>query len=212
MHTMKAIMKKPWIIFDMDEVIVNIRDPLAEHLNVVSGKNIPSEDWYQHDLSGVYGIENSVVMETLASSRCLERATIEPDAVASIVRAKELGYRVGILTALGWHPKGLDLTQKSVVEYQLPIDHIVAVPIDAKKSDSIRANFPGEIIGFIDDNATHVEGVGSIGILSCVRDRPWNQDVMAHKRIFNLSDFVEYAHTNYEMSRSTAYINSPILE
>ena len=185
----------PWIIFDMDEVIVNIRDRLAEHLNQATGKNIPSSAWYQHDLEGIYGIDSERLLEIFFSSRILETATLEPDAANALRNAKGFGYNVGILTARGWHHDGLSISQETVAQFQLPVDHIVAVPLHAKKHEVIRQAFEGgPVIGFVDDNPAHVRGVSALGIPTFVRDRPWNVDMLEYDRVHHLEHFVDSVH------------------
>lgn len=83
---------KPWLVYDMDEVIVNGRDCLAEHLNRHTGHNIPADAWVQYDLCKTYGIEHKTLLEIFHSSNMLENALLEPDVVQSMALAKNLGY------------------------------------------------------------------------------------------------------------------------
>mgnify|MGYP003588944655 FL=1 len=65
-------------------------------------------------------------------------------------------------TARGWHHDGLNISQQTVTQFQLPVDHIVAVPLHAKKHEVIRQAFPGgPVIGFVDDNPAPVRGVSN---------------------------------------------------
>lgn len=195
----------PWIIFDMDEVIVNIRDRLADHLNQATGKNIPASAWYQHDLEGIYGIDSKQLIDIFFSSRILETATLEPDADKALNNAKNFGYNVGILTARGWHHDGLNISQQTVTQFQLPVDHIVAVPLHAKKHEVIRQAFPGgPVIGFVDDNPAHVRGVSTLGIPTFVRDRPWNTDMLEYARVHNLEHFVDSVHNQHLTTRQSS--------
>lgn len=187
----------PWMVFDMDEVIVNGRDCLAEHLNQHTGRNIPANAWNQYDLCTIYGIDHPTLLKIFHSSNMLETAILEPDVLAAMALAKSLDYQVGILTARGWHAEGLTLTLATVDKYALPVDHVVAVPLESAKQDVIEKHFPGGIAGFVDDNPTHIRGVSAIGIPSYVRDRPWNQDLVEYPRVFNLVDFVEKSHLGY---------------
>lgn len=178
----------------MDEVIVNIRDRLAEHLNQVTGKNIPASAWYQHDLEETYDIKTEKLLDVFFASRILETATLEPDAADALSQAKKLGYNIGILTARGWHHDGLALTHQTLQHYGISVDHVVAVPLHAKKHEIIQTAFQGVIAGFVDDNPAHVRGVSSIGIPTFVRDRPWNTDLLEYDRVHHLEHFVQQAH------------------
>ena len=129
----------------------------------------------------------------------LETALLEDDVLPAMKLAKILDYRIGILTARGWHAKGLELTLAAVKTFGLPVDHVVAVPLEAAKHQVIEKHFPGDIVGFVDDNPSHIKGVTAIGIPSYVRDRPWNRDLVEYPRTFHLVDFVNSvhcAHTN----------------
>lgn len=189
----------PWIIFDMDEVIVNGRDCLATHLNQHTGKNISADEWHQYDLGKIYDVDHSTLVGIFHSSGMLETAVLEADVLPAMQLAKILGYQIGILTARGWHAQGLELTKAAVAKAQLPVDHIVAVPLEVAKHQVIEKHFSGGIVGFVDDNPSHIKGVTAIGIPSYVRDRPWNRDLVEYPRVFSLVDFVEsvhLAHTN----------------
>lgn len=190
--------KMPWIVFDMDEVIVNGRDVLAVSLSQHSGKNISANDWHQYDLCATYDVDLPTLISIFHSSNMLETATLEPDALQAMVLAKSHGYNIGVLTARGWHEKGLELTRAAIESFGLPVDHIVAVPLDAKKHDVIDLHFPGGIAGFVDDNPSHIRGVSNIGIPSYVRDRPWNRDLIEYDRVHTLVDFVQRVHQAHQ--------------
>ena len=194
----------PWIVFDMDEVIVNGRDCLAAHLNLYTGKNIHADEWSQYDLCKIYGVDHQTVLSIFHSSGMLEKAILELDVVPAMSLAKTLGYQIGVLTARGWHAQGLELTTTAIKTFELPVDHIVAVPLEAAKHELIEKHFPGDIIGFVDDNPTHIKGVTSIGIPSYVRDRPWNRDLVEYPRVFDLLNFVEAVHQAYTNKNSFA--------
>lgn len=196
----------PWIIFDMDEVIVNGRDCLAAHLNSHTGKSISADDWIQYDLCKTYDIDHTTLLDLFHSSKMLENALLEPDVLQAMALAKSHGYQIGILTARGWHNDGLALTKAAVQSFGLPVDHVVAVPLDAKKHEVIQNHFPGHIAGFVDDNPPHVRGVHALGIPSYVRDRPWNQEMVEYPRVFHLVDFIEKVHLIH--SKATAPTNT----
>lgn len=196
----------PWIIFDMDEVIVNGRDCLALHLNNHTGKNITADEWVQYDLCKTYDIDHPTLLDLFHSSKMLETALLEPDVPQAMALAKSHGYQIGILTARGWHNDGLALTMAAVQNFALPVDHVVAVPLDAKKHEVIQNHFQGTIAGFVDDNPPHVRGVHGLGIPSYVRDRPWNRDLVEHPRVFHLVDFIEQVHVIH--SKKTTPVNT----
>ena len=197
-------MNMPWIIYDMDEVIVNGRDCLAAHLNAHTGKNISADEWHQYDLGKTYGVDHDTLVGLFHSSGMLETALLEPDVLESMQQAKSLGYQIGVLTARGWHAQGLELTQAAIEKFALPVDHTVAVPLLAAKHEVIEGHFPGGIVGFVDDNPSHIKGVTAIGIPSYVRDRPWNRDLVEYPRVFSLVDFVNAVHLEHTAKSAPA--------
>jgi hypothetical protein len=197
----------------MDEVIVNARDCLASHLNQHTGKNISPEAWHQYDLGKTYDVDHPTLLSIFHSSKMLETALLEDDVLPAMTLAKRLGYKIGVLTARGWHAQGLELTKASLEKFELPVDHTVAVPLEVSKHDVIRMHFPGGIVGFVDDNPSHIKGVTAIGIPSYVRDRPWNRDLFEYPRVFSLIDFVESVHLVHseqlDLTRDVSILRQP---
>jgi uncharacterized HAD superfamily protein len=119
----------------------------------------------------------------------IENALIEDGVSELIYKLKADGYSIGFLTARSWHPKAYEVTQNFVKKYNLPVDKIVIANFKGKKTDYLN-DFPGEIVGFLDDSTGHVEDFIATNISnSYLMDRPWNQDNITCPRIKNYDDF-----------------------
>lgn len=177
-----------WIIFDVDDVVVSYREALYQSFKKL-GKDIHWSQWETYKHVKIYGLKDyDEFLNHMINKEILETSEIEPGVVELMHKLKEQGFSIGFLTARSWHPNALEVTQNLVKQHNLPVDKVVIANFKGKKTDYLE-QFPGEIVGFLDDSATHVEDFIKAGINnSCVMDRPWNQGVDL-PRIKHYDDF-----------------------
>lgn len=168
---------KKWIIFDVDDVVVSYREALYQSFKVL-GNDIHWSQWETYKHVKIYGLKDyDEFLHHMIDNKIIENSPIEPGVVELINKLKQDGYSIGFLTARSWHPQALKVTQHLVEQYNLPVDKVVIANFKGKKTDYLQ-EFPGQIVGFLDDSPSHVEAFIKAKIPnSYVMDRPWNKNI-----------------------------------
>lgn len=179
------------IVFDMDEVLVNIRDVMQEVLGELTGKMIPWTEWHSYYMPDNYGISLDECLAAFIEHEVLERATLEPYAREAVAIARAEGYKTAIITARRWHPNGTKVTRDWLAAHNIYVDELMVVDIDVKKSSVMKVL--GNVVYMIDDNADHVHDSLDTNASqnSFVMHRPWNIRETDLPRVRNLEEFVE---------------------
>ena len=178
-----------WIILDVDDVVLNFRQSLVESFRA-NGLDIPWESWTNYHHVKIYNLpDEQAFHQHLITAKVLEKADLEPGCHEALGAIKEHGYKIGLLTARGWHPEGYKITQDFVGQHGLPVDKIVVSSGHlAKKSDYL-TQFDGVTHGYLDDSIHHVEDFRAKGINnSYLLDRPWNKHSLL-ARVYSLDEF-----------------------
>lgn len=178
-----------WIIFDVDDVVVSYRESLYQSFKAL-GKDIHWSEWDTYKHVNIYGLKDyNEFLNHMIEYQIIEKAIIEEGVSQLIHKLKDKGYSIGFLTARSWHSKAYQITMKCVEDYNLPVDKIIIAGFKGKKTDYLH-DFPGKIVGFLDDSAGHVEDFIKANIPnSYLMDRPWNQDKISLPRIKNYEEF-----------------------
>ena len=85
----------PFVAFDLDDVLANLRDSMMTMLRERTGKNIHWKQWQSYELGPLYGTSSEEIMEWVLEDKVLEAATLEPYARHAVEAARERGFRVG---------------------------------------------------------------------------------------------------------------------
>jgi len=179
----------PLLVIDCDDVVANIRETVAQAMMAETGQDRPWQQWDTYDLSKIYGLTNW--SSSFLEHRVLERATPEPGARLAIRTAREMGYRVMMLTARGWHPDGEALTRDWLEAHQLEVDELQIVPVDASKVQALKGV---AVEYFLDDNPRHIrEAEYADHIFNPILvSRPWNTRTTARHRVESLLAFTRF--------------------
>lgn len=182
---------RPIVVFDVDDVMVNLREPMATALCAVTGRAIPWREWTTYDLSQVYGLTTKRCIEAFLEHKVLEHAKLEPYAAQCVARARALGYATAAVTARRWHPRGLALTEQLFAHHRLAIDHLRVVALGESKWRAL-ASLPGRVLYVIEDNPAHVDAAQALGVPAAVlMERPWNTAIPSRYRVANLAEFAD---------------------
>ncbi len=183
--------KNKWVVFDLDEVLVNTRHAIQNCMLSITGKDIHWRQWNTYDLVKIYGGEIGNILSVFEDHKVIEQAILEPGAKEAITHCKEMGYKVAIVTARGWHSNGMSVTEKLLSDNNINIDELRVVSSCGSKNKEMLTL--GEISYFLDDHGGHIASAHEAGIVenSILRDRPWNQDYFNYKRVNNLFEFME---------------------
>lgn len=178
----------PFVAFDMDDVLANIRTLVADVLGKATGRSIPWESWTTYDLGQVFGIPIDHCLQAFIEHTVLERAQPEPGAAEAVTRAIELGFTPAIISARAWHPNGQSLTRDWLDAHGLPIQEVHLVPLGVSKSSCLQGL--GNIAAYVDDHLGHILDAQAAGIPGAVlMDRPWNRFALPNDRVYSLAEF-----------------------
>jgi|GEM_PF-1939550 len=171
------------IVFDLDDVLCNLREPMSDALAKATGKRIAWQDWTTYDLPVLYGVGLDHCLSAFLEHEVLERAKPEPGAVDAVRVCRELGCEVQVMTARGWHPDGDALTRSWLAAHGFVVDALAVVGLHESKAAVIEAAGGADFL--LDDSPRHIQEVMATGVVTTpvVLCRPWNQHVTGAGRV-----------------------------
>jgi 5'(3')-deoxyribonucleotidase len=173
----------PFVVFDLDDVLANLRDPMMTMLRQRTGKNIHWSQWQSYELGPRYGTSSDNIMEWVLEDEVLEAATLEPYARPVFEAARQNGYRIAVVTARAWHPRGEELTREWLEQHELNVDELHLVPMLGNKA-AVLSDL-GVVEHFIDDHLAHLYPASELPSVRQVLlvDRPWNRSDASLRRL-----------------------------
>jgi len=186
----------PFVVFDLDDVLCNLREGIHKSLNVVTGKSIHWEDWDRFSLESIYDIAHEDCMRVLIEHEILENATLEPGVHTAVRTAYEAGYQVAILTARGWHPDSDKTTKQWLEAHNIRHDRLDIVPYGIPKAEFISRY--SQVAFMLDDHPEHIRSMVAANNVDypILRDRPWNRNDQDLHRVHSLKDFAQLLQDN----------------
>lgn len=184
-------MSKQWVAFDMDEVLVNIRDKMQETLHYLTGSDIHWTEWSCYDLTKIYNATLPDIFEAFKEHNVLESAKVEPYVHDAIKHIKNSGYKTAIITARGWHEDGEYITRKFLKDNDIFVDELMVVKLGESKNDALSKL--GNVEFFIDDHLDHIKNADIAGVVKTpiIMNRPWNDCQHPYRRVSNLKEFAD---------------------
>lgn len=166
-----------WIIFDVDDVLCNFRESFYSSFKNL-GKDIHWSQWTQYASFKMYGLKNEKELhEHMVFYNILENSKVEEGAAQLLLDFKSSGFKIGLLTARGWHKNGKSITENFVNDNNLCVDKIVISGLYKDKKSQQIDRFKGNVCGYIDDSTHHIEDFINQGVKnSYLINRPWNKD------------------------------------
>lgn len=142
---------KKSIVFDIDDTIANLKEPMCAALNKFTGKNIHWKDWTD-DITNdkIYNIDFKIMCDIIINQNILENLIPLEETDEVLTRVKQMGYNLLYVTARDYHPFAYDITKKWFDSWKLPYDQIYISSRSRKKIDCI-SDYKN-IVAFIDDN------------------------------------------------------------
>ncbi len=182
---------KKWVIFDVDDVLVNFRQSLYLACKKIN-RDIHWDQWTSYDHPSIYGfVSQEQFREFMAQHAVLENAVVEEGVKQTLQLLRDRDYSLGLITARGWHPDGKDITNKMVRDNDLAIDKVVVSHVYTDKKSAFINQFDGEIVAYFDDSAHHVRDFLEHGVSSYLLDRPWNISEIELPRIHSISEVLD---------------------
>lgn len=210
----------PWVGFDVDEVLANLRDGLARQMTTRFGKDLDWRQWHDYSFFLPH-MSQQEFYGMIMEDRLLEQCQPEPGAVGFLNSLKQAGFNIALITSRGFHPNAHSLTKDWLETHEFDVDFLHVVPHGQGKSDVV-LGLPN-VLAYVDDYLGHLDDIdvrikamksskSSFGSmiaadpLLCVMDRPWNQhDVNGHRRVRSVSEFHDIVLEEFEKKNREAF-------
>lgn len=208
--------KERAFIFDVDDVILNLKEALNPIVNDATGKNIHHSEWHTHHITHVYGnITNDEVNQLILDNNLLIYGNINENVLNAMNQTQKMGYKNIILTARGWIENGKEITEQFLNDNLLPFHETHLVDLSESKADVIKKlQEKYEIHGFIDDSHKHISECAErddINIKNLyLRDQPWNKEYNHKKvkRVGCISEIMLELDVNLSNERNKSFVQN----
>lgn len=178
------------IIFDLDDVLSNLRESLYQVMHKATGIDKHWRDWEHYDLGRHFSIDSDALNAILMEQRALENCVPEPGAAAATRHLSAQGFELSIVTARAWHPQAFELTQTWLQTHAITFHELRVVPLGSNKMDVLKEH--RDIVLAIDDHPRNIQHYQQAGVSTLMVDRPWNAHYHATERIFSLQPVLDY--------------------
>lgn len=168
---------KPFVGFDLDEVLLGMRDLM--HAALVRRLGAYPHWAYWTDFAhferfapgrmDLKGFLNAIIEDEI-----LENAPIEPGALDAVRKIRAMGYRTAVITARSYHPHGRRVTLDWLNRHGFEMDEVCLVEVRESKVERVRAL--GPMVAYIDDHAKNLDQLTEAGVggLKVLHVRPWS--------------------------------------
>lgn len=177
-------------VFDMDDVVRNIRDAAQRAFLAETGIDFHWEDISEQlPLSKVYGAEVTVHWpDIFLKHKVLENGTLEAGVSELFEVLNARGDTIQILTHCGWHPNAYRVCMDFFKEHSLTVDRLLLLQPEDDKANTL-VNM-GEVQCFLDDRLDNVIPASTLPNVkhSVLVTRPWNVHDSSCKRVSDLRD------------------------
>lgn len=181
---------KPMVGFDLDEVLLNLRDGTHSALTRRLGSCPPPAEWNQYNFFHTVGVPTEEYLSMLVEECLLEYATIEPGAYTTVHEIRSMGFRTAIVTSRAYHPRAMQVTLDWLHRHAIEMDDVVVV--GRGKVDALRKL---GAVAYVDDHAKNLWEIHDAG-LPCslaLLDRPWNRSEQdAFKTLTSITQYPEF--------------------
>ena len=178
---------KKLFIFDVDDVIYELKHIIRDALTDATGKDIHPDNWFSFNLNEVYDVNMETIFNAFHKFYILRNGSVNLEIYPVLEYLKKNNIETMAVTARGWHSEGNEITRRLFADNDIGINSIHVVQHHEKKSEVISKIEGFEIVGYIDDNARHIQetknACGSNIHNYFLKDQPWNQHYSVENEI-----------------------------
>ncbi len=186
---------KQLFIFDVDDVIYDLKNVIYRALLDVTGKDIKPDNWHSFNLNEVYGVDINTIFESFHKFDILRNGELNKSIYPVIEYLNKNNIETVAVTARGWHLEGNEITRKFFDDNEINIGKIHVVQHHEKKSEVISKFENFDIVGYIDDNARHIQETRAIcgnNIKNYfLKDQPWNKSYNHEDDVYRINDLLD---------------------
>lgn len=188
---------KPWLIFDVDDVLFDFTKSLYEAAIKHDKLREPSmhyEQWTVYNHPVYLNFDNQQTFRDFLIEAKVQETNHTCDGVAEFMTKIKDDFSLGFITARGFNPKAEKITRQ-FLENSLGIqaDKVVISGVYGDNKVSHLHEFSGApILTYLDDNAQHVKEFHEAGIPSYLMSRNWNLKDTDVPRIYHINDLFQH--------------------
>lgn len=169
---------KKLFIFDIDDVMFDLKEIIHKALTEATGKDIPFQTWTTYDVDKIYDLTYAEVLEAFHKHDILRNGKLNTDIYPIIEYLRKNNIETMAVTARGWHHDGENITKAFFKDNEIGIDKVHVIKYHEKKSEYISQIKGFEIVGYIDDSYRHITETkkvceNKIGAY-LLQNQPWN--------------------------------------
>lgn len=164
------------IVFDIDDTIADLKNPMCQALNKYTGKTIHWNDWNKFNITDqdLYNISYSELCDVLINGNILQNIIPLKETREVLTEIKSRGYNLVYITARGYHPNAYNVTKQWFADWNLPCDSLYICEKGKTKPEYVKDY--KDIRMFIDDRFDNCKDFRSEKSKTTVvlKNEPWN--------------------------------------
>lgn len=186
---------KKLFIFDIDDVIYDLKSMMYEALKEHTGKDIHHDTWKTLNMNEVFDLDYKEVVDVFLKHDVLRSGQLNFGIYPLLDYLKKNNIETKAVTARGWHPEADQITQAFFEEHDIQMGGIKVIKYTEKKSEYIAQLTDYNIVGYVDDSDRHIMETK----LACqgnvknyfIQDQPWNRHVELDTGMQRINDISE---------------------
>ena len=203
-------MKKPELILDMDDVLINIFKPMRKSLNEFMNQEVTESEFSDYNVTLTYpGLTLDQFYDVLLTKSVLERGVPVQGAVeATRLLSKE--FTLSVVTARGWHPEGKKITENQLSDHGFCIDRLIVTQPGQSKSSAV-SHLSNRFVAIVDDHVGNIHDAKQSGLFDhhVLIDMPWNKSYETQENTSRHASVLTWCQSLYE-KRIQKHIHPPI--
>lgn len=164
------------IVIDVDEVIAHIGPVLERIFNDHTGLNVSRHDWSDYNLDDNYpGLTQQDVCRLIEQEEVYQQLEPIDGSIEAFTRLRNIGYRIHLVTARGFHPQARRLTLDWLNDHGYEYNSLSVTKHGEKKSDAY-SQLSDSFGYMVDDHLDNLKDASESGIVQerVVITMPWN--------------------------------------
>ncbi len=186
---------KKLFIFDIDDVIYDLKTMMYEALKAHTGKDIHPNTWKTLNMNEVFDLDYKEVVDVFLKHNVLTSGQLNFGIYPLLDYLKKNNIETKAVTARGWHPDADNVTQAFFEQHDIKMGGVKVIKYTEKKSDYIAQLTDYNIVGYVDDSDRHIMETK----LAChgnvknyfIQDQPWNRHVAIDTGMTRINDISE---------------------
>lgn len=188
---------KPWLIFDVDDVLFDFTKSLYEagqKHGKLRDSSMHHNQWTQYNHPIYLKYDDQESFRAFLVDAKVQETDYTCDGTQEFMAKIKDDFSLGFLTARGFNPNAEKITHEFLERaYGIKADKVVISGMYGDNKVSHLPKFSGApVISYLDDNAQHVKEFQEAGIPSYLMSRNWNLKDTGVPRIQHINEMLHF--------------------